>query len=111
MYEIIYKLDGEKLGINYGNKTIPIDEKNRDYKKYLEDIEKGVEVIDNPPSQSDILKSQALNDLTQTDLKISRQLEDIYNVLSDTQKASLSAETKTLIADKVNKRNIYLDLL
>jgi hypothetical protein len=53
MYEIIYKENGEKKRIKKGDLFIPISEDNRDYKQYLIDVEDGVEVIDNPPSEED----------------------------------------------------------
>lgn len=53
---------------------------------------------------------KALHELEQTDATISRISEDIYDVLSDAQKGSLTTETKNKITNKKEKRAAYLAL-
>ena len=114
-YEIIY-IDNKAHSINKIwtdglCESFPIDESYKAYKKYLIDVENGVEVIDNQPSDSEIAKVKALNELAATDSKVPRVIEDIYDVLSATQKSNLATPTKQSIEDKKAKRQAYLDLL
>ncbi len=53
----------------------------------------------------------AYDNLMETDKYLTRPVEDIYDVLSATQKSNLSTATKDKIADKKAKRQAYLSLL
>lgn len=119
MYEKIYNSEAELINIkkNLSDRVlyIPLDQKNSDYKKYLEDIEEGVEVIDNPPSQSDVEKSNALSELQKADQEviknIARVIEDYYDVMPADQQEAMYQGFKDAIANKKIKRKAYTDLL
>ena len=112
MYKVIYEKNGEIRSIEkqLENSVLSFDVDSGYYQQYLVDAENGVEVIDNPPTQAEIDKSIALEELNKTD-SIPRFIEDIYDILSDDQKLNLVTETKNKILNKKAKRQAYKDLL
>lgn len=53
----------------------------------------------------------AYNELARTDIEVPRPLEDIYNVLTQTQKDALPSKVVDKINNKVDKRNEYKTLV
>jgi hypothetical protein len=102
------------IGILKGDKGIPIDNNNKDYKQYLIDAENGVEVIDNPPTaqevQDHIDSDEALLELQTLDKILPRSIEDLYNTLllnGTLVEVDLPAQFNNNVALKIAARTKY----
>ena len=119
IYRKIYTNSGHLISIKKehedGVKTIYISPENSEYKKYLEDIENGAEIIDNPPSQEEVEKNNALLELQKSDIEvtknISRVIEDYYDTMPLEQQELMYEGFRSAIANKKAKRQKYKDLI
>jgi hypothetical protein len=70
------------------------------------DFEINAYKVDNTPSEADI----AYRELINTDMDISRVVEDLYDALPAEIKSNVAQDTRDKIIDKKDKRAIYLAL-
>jgi hypothetical protein len=93
--------------VTSGGLSIPLDRKDIRNQKWQADKDRGCKVIAVHVGQQENDKYHAAQELAVTDGQISRQLEDIYDVLEDRQQEMVSIHTRELISDKKDKRAAY----